>query len=90
MPLATSPLAPKSTPQLPPIAGCRLSAVDSKLRRSKGVDLLLMAFEEGTQVAGVFTKSKTAAAPILRSKQHLSGGVARGLVVNSGLSLIHI
>lgn len=84
MPLAVSPLAPKETPELPPIAGCRLSAVDSGLRRSKGVDLLLMAFEEGTQVAGVFTKSKTAAAPILRSKQHLSGGYARALVVNSG------
>ena len=84
MPLPISPLAPKELPELPPIAGCRLSAVDSGLRRSKGVDLLLMAFEEGTQVAGVFTKSKTAAAPILRSKQHLTGGHARGLVVNSG------
>ncbi len=84
MPLPVSPLAPEEIPKLPPIAGCRLSAVDSGLRRSDGVDLLLIAFEEGTQVAGVFTKSKTAAAPILRSKQHLSGGHARGLVVNSG------
>ena len=84
MPLPTSPLAPKTTPELPPIAGCRLAALASGIRKSGELDLLLMAFEEGTSVAGVFTQSKTSAAPVLRSKQHLAGGQARALVVNSG------
>ncbi|MDG1285956.1 MAG: bifunctional glutamate N-acetyltransferase/amino-acid acetyltransferase ArgJ [Rickettsiales bacterium] len=84
MPLPISPLAPKNTPDLPPIAGCRMAAVASGIRKSGALDLLLMAFEEGTQVAGVFTQSKTSAAPVLRSKQHAAGGQARALIVNSG------
>ena len=84
MALPVSPLAPETTPSLPPVAGCRMAGVACGIRYKEKIDLLLMAFEEGTQVAGVFTKSKTAAAPILRSRQHLAGGQARGLVVNSG------
>jgi glutamate N-acetyltransferase/amino-acid N-acetyltransferase len=38
----------------------------------------------GTQVAGVFTTSKTASAPILWCRDKLKGGEARVLVVNSG------
>lgn len=45
-----------------------------------------MAFDEGTTVAGVFTTSKTASAPVERCKLHNKGGVARGLLVNSGNS----
>ncbi len=84
MPLPLSPLAPKTYPELPPIAGCRMAAIASGIRKSGALDLLLMAFEEGTQVAGVFTQSKTSAAPVLRSKQHVAGGQARGLIINSG------
>lgn len=84
MPLPVSPLAPHEFPELPPVAGCRMASIASGIRYKGRKDFLLMAFEEGTQVAGVFTKSKTAAAPILRSKQHLAGGYARGLIVNSG------
>jgi glutamate N-acetyltransferase/amino-acid N-acetyltransferase len=38
----------------------------------------------GTQVAGVFTTSKTASAPVLWCRDKLRGGEARVLVVNSG------
>jgi glutamate N-acetyltransferase/amino-acid N-acetyltransferase len=82
--LPVSPLAPKSFPTLPPIAGCRIATVASGIKYKDRDDLLLMAFEEGTSVAGVFTRSKTAAAPVLRSAQHVAGGQARGLIVNSG------
>lgn len=41
---------------------------------------------EGTAVAGVFTLSRTASAPVERCKQHLKGGMARGVLVNSGNS----
>ncbi len=86
MPLPKSPLAPEKIAELPPIAGCRMSAMASGIRYSGKLDLLMMAFEEGTQVAGSYTKSLTAAAPVLRSKQHMQGGYARGLIVNSGNS----
>jgi len=38
----------------------------------------------GTQVAGIFTKSKTSSAPVDWCRKQLPGGVARVLIVNSG------
>ena len=47
-------------------------------------DVLLAQFAPGTVAAGVFTKSKTAAAPVDWCRAILSNPEARGLVVNSG------
>ncbi|TIN50586.1 MAG: bifunctional ornithine acetyltransferase/N-acetylglutamate synthase, partial [Mesorhizobium sp.] len=47
-------------------------------------DLLTMVFDEGTAVAGVFTKSKCPSAPVDFCRQNLGAGKARVLVVNSG------
>ena len=81
---AVSPLAPKSYPSLPPLAGVRLSTGEAGVRYKNRTDLLLAVFSPGTQVAGVFTKSKTASAPVVWCKTSLAGGSARALVVNSG------
>jgi glutamate N-acetyltransferase/amino-acid N-acetyltransferase len=43
-----------------------------------------MTFAEGTQAAGVFTQSSTAAAPIHWCKNNIEQGHATALVVNSG------
>jgi glutamate N-acetyltransferase/amino-acid N-acetyltransferase len=45
---------------------------------------MLALLAPGTQVAGVFTTSKTASAPVLWCQKHLKPGSARCLVVNSG------
>ncbi len=81
-----SPLAPASFPSLPPIAGARLASLNCGIRYKTRKDLFLMELAEGTTVAGVFTTSKTASAPVERCKRHLKGGTARGLLVNSGNS----
>jgi glutamate N-acetyltransferase/amino-acid N-acetyltransferase len=81
-----SPLAPAEFPTLPPIAGVRLAAMNCGIRYKERKDLLLMECAEGTTVAGVFTTSKTASAPVERCKRHLAGGIARGILVNSGNS----
>ena len=44
----------------------------------------MMAFDEGTEVAGVFTRSKCPSAPVDLCRANLAGGKARMLVVNSG------
>ena len=44
----------------------------------------LDGIEKGTQVAGVFTKSKCPSAPVDWCRAKLNGGKARALVVNSG------
>jgi glutamate N-acetyltransferase / amino-acid N-acetyltransferase len=79
-----SPLAPKSLPSLPPLAGVRLAAGAAGIRYKDRSDVLLAVFAEGTQVAGVFTKSKTSSAPVEWCKASLKAGTARALVVNSG------
>jgi glutamate N-acetyltransferase/amino-acid N-acetyltransferase len=81
---AVSPLAPKSFPKLPPLAGVRLATTAAGVRYKDRTDVLLALLAPGTQVAGVFTKSKTASAPVLWCRDKLKGGEARVLVVNSG------
>jgi glutamate N-acetyltransferase/amino-acid N-acetyltransferase len=84
-----SPLAPKAFPKLPPLAGVRLATVAAGIRYQQRTDVLLALLASGTQVAGVFTTSKTASAPVLWCRDKLKGaqgpnGSARVLVVNSG------
>lgn len=81
-----SPFAPKSPPHLPAIDGVRLAACESGIKYKNRTDLLLMLFDPGTSVAGVFTHSKTAGAPVEWCRTQLPGGQARALVVNSGNS----
>src|SRR5690606_28730806 len=59
-----SPLAPKTYPKLPPIGGVELGAVAAGIKYKGRTDLLVAKMAEGTQVAGVFTTSKTASAPV--------------------------
>lgn len=81
---AVSPLAPSKFVTLPPLAGVRLAAGEAGVRYKGRTDVLLVSLAAGTQVAGVFTQSKTASAPVEWCKAQLKGGSARALVVNSG------
>jgi glutamate N-acetyltransferase/amino-acid N-acetyltransferase len=81
---AVSPLAPKAFPKLPPLAGVRLATVAAGVRYQQRTDVLLALLAPGTQVAGVFTTSKTCSAPVIWCRDKLKGGEARVLVVNSG------
>ena len=79
-----SPLAPRTTVNLPPLAGVRLSTGKAGIKYRDRTDVLMMVLAPGTQVAGVFTQSKTASAPVEWCRKHLPVGSARVLVVNSG------
>ncbi len=79
-----SPLAPKSFASLPPLAGVRLATGQAGVRYKDRTDVLVAVLAPGTQVAGVFTKSKTASAPVDWCKAQIKAGNARALVVNSG------
>ena len=82
-----SPLAPARFPNLLPVAGVRLGATEAGIRYKGRQDLMLAEFPKGTAVAGVFTQSKTASAPVEWCRSAVTDGMARGLVVNSGNSL---
>ncbi|MEO6396704.1 MAG: bifunctional glutamate N-acetyltransferase/amino-acid acetyltransferase ArgJ [Devosia sp.] len=79
-----SPLAPKSYPELPEIAGVRFATAEAGIKYKNRTDVLLAAFDAGTTVAGVFTRSKCPSAPVDWCRDNLTGGVARALLVNSG------
>lgn len=79
-----SPLAPKRVAKLPPIAGVRLATGEAGIRYKNRDDVLLATFVPGTQVAGLFTQSKTASAPVEWCRMRLAHRAARALVVNSG------
>ncbi|MEZ5762912.1 MAG: bifunctional glutamate N-acetyltransferase/amino-acid acetyltransferase ArgJ [Xanthobacteraceae bacterium] len=81
---SVSPLAPKQTPNAPPVAGVRMATAAAGIRYKNRTDVLLALFDEGTTVAGVFTKSKCASAPVEWCKAEIKAGKARALVVNSG------
>ncbi|GLK79481.1 bifunctional glutamate N-acetyltransferase/amino-acid acetyltransferase ArgJ [Methylopila turkensis] len=84
MSTAVSPLAPKSSPTLPAIAGVRLATAAAGIRYKGRTDVLLAAFDEGTSVAGVLTRSLCPSAPVEWCRDRLAGGAIRALVVNSG------
>ncbi|HEX5280821.1 MAG TPA: bifunctional glutamate N-acetyltransferase/amino-acid acetyltransferase ArgJ [Micropepsaceae bacterium] len=79
-----SPLAPVHFAKLPPLAGVRLAVGAANIRYPGRNDVLLAVLAPGTQVAGVFTRSKTASAPVEWCREGLLGAAARVLVVNSG------
>src|SRR3954468_3970543 len=84
MTVAISPLAPKSVPVLPPIAGVKLATAAAGIKYANRTDVLLALLAPGTTVAGVFTKSKCPSAPVEWCRAILKRGKARALVVNSG------
>ncbi len=84
MSTTVSPLAPKHVPDMPALDGMRLATAAAGIRYAGRTDVLLALFEEGTSVAGVFTRSKCPSAPVEWCRAHLKPGKARALVVNSG------
>lgn len=84
MDLPVSPLAPKSYPELRPVAGVRFATAEAGIRYKGRTDVLLAVFDEGTTVAGVLTRSLCPSAAIDWCRANLPGGTARALVVNSG------
>ncbi len=81
---AVSPLAPTSYPDIPPIEGVRFATAAVGIRYKERTDVMLALFDKGTKVAGVFTRSKCASAPVEWCQARLKSGKARALVVNSG------
>jgi glutamate N-acetyltransferase/amino-acid N-acetyltransferase len=71
---------------LAPIEGVALGIARANIRKPDRKDLLLVALREGTTVAGVFTRNRLCAAPVVVAREHLSQAAAsiRALVVNTG------
>ncbi|MFD0915059.1 bifunctional glutamate N-acetyltransferase/amino-acid acetyltransferase ArgJ [Pseudahrensia aquimaris] len=84
--MGISPLAPKKYTVLPPLDGVRIAVAKAGIKYADRADLMLMVFDAPAAVAGVFTTSRCASAPVdwCRSVLADAGATTRGFVVNSG------
>ena len=70
---------------LRPVAGVRLGTAQAGIRKAGRRDLVVVALDAGTHVAGVFTANRFCAAPVQVCREHLAAGSAvRAIVVNTG------
>jgi glutamate N-acetyltransferase/amino-acid N-acetyltransferase len=78
-------LNPPVAKQLLPVAGVTLGIAEANIKRENRKDLLVMQLCDGAKVAGVFTKNRFCAAPVIVAREHLAAvdGI-RALVVNTG------
>jgi len=81
---AVSPLAPKTYPEMPAIAGISFATAEAGIKHANRTDVLLAVLDKGTSVAGVFTRSKCRSAPVDWCAAALPAGKARALLVNAG------
>lgn len=86
--LPVSPLAPAVFPDLPIINGVRFATAAAGVKYAGRTDVMLAALDPGTQIAGVFTTSKTRSAAVLDCQAKLVGETSAGaaILVNSGNS----
>ena len=68
-----------------PVPGVRLGVAEAHVRKPNRKDMLVVALDEGSLVAGVFTQNRFCAAPVTVCREHLDDGqLARAIVVNTG------
>ena len=79
-----SPLAPKSFPKMPAIDGLWLGAGESRTKYKDRPDVMLVAVEKKSVIAGALTKTSMPSAAVEWCRTLLPKGVVRGLVVNAG------
>ncbi len=68
------------------VAGLRLGTACAGIRKPGRRDLTLIELAADSRVAGVFTKNRYCAAPVLVCREHLAAGAIRALVINTGVA----
>ena len=76
-------LSPPDASHLHPVPGLELGIARAGIKKANRKDLLLIRLSPGTKAAGVFTRNRFCAAPVLLARKRVSGAV-RALVVNTG------
>ena len=71
--------------ELFPIAGVRIGVTEAGVRKTNRKDLTVVLIDEGSSVAGVFTKNRFCAAPVQICRNNLSTGRGiRAMLINTG------
>lgn len=70
---------------LSPVAGLRIGIAQAGVRKAGRKDLCVMLLDEGSHVAGVFTRNRFCAAPVQVCREHLAAGKGiRAILINTG------
>ncbi|QMV75164.1 bifunctional glutamate N-acetyltransferase/amino-acid acetyltransferase ArgJ [Comamonas piscis] len=71
---------------LAPVAGIRIGVTEAGVRKANRKDVTVFLLDEGSHVAGVFTKNRFCAAPVQICREHLAshGQAIRAIVINTG------
>jgi len=78
-------LTPPARDALHPVPGVKLGIACAGIRKADRKDLLLMTLAEGGAAAGLFTRNRFCAAPVLVCREHLAAGASvRAIAVNTG------
>ncbi len=86
---SVSPLAPASFPELPVVKGAAFATAQAGIKYSDRTDVMLATLAKGTEVVGVFTRSKTRSAAVLDCQDKIGGAgddTGAAILVNSGNS----
>lgn len=78
-----------STPaasELMPVPGVQLGVAEAGIRKANRRDLTLIELDEGSRVAGVFTRNRFCAAPVHVCRDHLKDRHVRALLINTGVA----
>jgi glutamate N-acetyltransferase/amino-acid N-acetyltransferase len=68
-----------------PVPGVEIGVTEAGIRKADRRDLTVFRFSPGSSVAGVFTRNRFCAAPVVVCQQHLaSGQEIRAMVINTG------
>lgn len=65
-------------------SGFRLAAMAAGLKKSQKPDLSLILSDQPATCAGVFTRNKVVAAPVVLTRERVASGSCKALLVNSG------
>ncbi|HKU45375.1 MAG TPA: bifunctional glutamate N-acetyltransferase/amino-acid acetyltransferase ArgJ [Burkholderiales bacterium] len=76
-------LSPPRTESLHPVPGVTLEVAMAGVKKPGRKDVLVMRLAPGGTVAGVFTRNRFCAAPVVLARKHLKNRV-RALIVNTG------
>src|SRR5438445_12489956 len=69
---------------VPAVPGLFGAGISGGIKKTAVPDLALIVSEKNAVIAGVLTRNRVAAAPVLLARQRLRGGRARAIVANSG------
>ena len=68
-----------------PVSGVEIGVTEAGIRKADRRDLTVFKLSPGSTVAGVFTRNRFCAAPVLVCQEHLAAGAAiQALVINTG------